>query len=177
MSKIEEDIIINKVASSGIITLNLEEYFNTGERILFDIKHLLFKEIILREKDFRDYIKTHDWTQYKNKNIAITCSNDAIVPTWAYMLLANAIQPYAHRYIFGDMLMLNNILFYDAIAKINTEDFRDTRVIIKGCSDIDVPVSAYVEISNKLLPVVKSLMYGEACSNVPIYKSHYNKKQ
>jgi hypothetical protein len=167
----EEQLEIeNKVLNSGLITLDLETLYHPGERVLFDIKPLLFREMILKEKDFREYIKTHDWTQYQGKNIAFICSTDAIVPTWAYMLLAKAIQPYANRYVFGDFQSLESTLFYDAISKIDIEELIDKRVIVKGCSDVNVPVSAYVEITNRLLPVVKSIMYGEACSNVPIYK-------
>ncbi len=167
----EEQLEIeNKVLNSGLVTFDLETLYHPGQRILFDIKPLLFRELILKEKDFREYIKTHDWSQYQGQNIAFICSSDSIVPTWAYMLLAKAIQPFANRYVFGDLQSLESILFYDAISKINLEELRDKRVIVKGCSDLNVPVSAYVEITNKLLPMVKSIMYGEACSNVPIYK-------
>jgi hypothetical protein len=162
--------IENKVASSSLITLNLEAYFNKGERVVLDIKPWLFMELILKEKDFREQVKNHDWTQYEEKNVAFVCSTDAIVPTWAYMLLAVYIEPYANRYVFGNIDVLNTILYQDAIQKINPIDFADARVIIKGCSDVPVPVSAYVEITHKLTPHVKSIMYGEACSNVPIYK-------
>lgn len=167
----EEQLEIeNKVLNSGLITFDLENLYHSGERIPFDIKPLLFREMIVKEKDFREYIKTYDWSQYQGKNIAFICTSDALVPTWAYMLLAKAIQPYANRYVFGDLQLLESILFYDAISKINMEEFKDKRVIVKGCSDKNVPVSAYVEITNKLLPLVKSIMYGEACSNVPIFK-------
>lgn len=167
----EEQLEIeNKVLNSGLITFDLETLYHPGQRILFDIKPLLFREMILKEKDFREYIKTHDWSQYQGQNIAFICSTDAIVPTWAYMLLAKAIQPFANRYVFGDLQSLEYTLFYDAISKIDLEELRDKRVIVKGCSDQNVPVSAYVEITNKLLPLVKSIMYGEACSNVPIFK-------
>ncbi len=166
----EQFEIENKVLNSGLITFDLENLYHPGERMLFDIKPLLFREMILKEKDFREFIKTHDWSQYQGKNLAFICSSDAIVPTWAYMLLAKAIQPYANRYVFGDLLSLESTLFYDAISTINMEEFKNKRVIVKGCSDQNVPVSAYIEITNKLLPVVKSIMYGEACSNVPIYK-------
>jgi hypothetical protein len=168
---LEEQLEIeNKVLNSGLITFDLENLYHSGERIPFDIKPLLYREMIVKEKDFREYIKTHDWSQYQGKNIAFICTSDALVPTWAYMLLAKAIQPYANRYVFGDLQLLESILFYDAISKINMEEFKDKRVIVKGCSDKNVPVSAYVEITNKLLPLVKSIMYGEACSNVPIFK-------
>jgi hypothetical protein len=166
----ETDLIENKIANSGLITIDLELLSHAGERVLFDIKDWLFRELILKEKDFREFIKTHDWMQYQNKNIAFYCSTDAIVPTWAYMLLAAAVQQYANRFIFGDLHQLEITLYNDAIAQINENDYTDKRIIIKGCSHNEMPVSAYVEISNKLLPVVKSLMYGEACSNVPIFK-------
>lgn len=162
--------IENKIANSGLVTLNLEDYFDAGERVLLDIKPWLFMEMILKEKDFREFVKLHDWSSYQGKNVAFFCSADAIVPTWAYMLLAVNIQPFANRYVFGSIDTLNTVLYQDALQKINPDDYKDLRLIIKGCSDVPVPVSAYVEITNKLLPVVKSLMYGEACSNVPIYK-------
>lgn len=162
--------IKNKVAQSGLITLNLEDYYHTGERIAFDIKPWLFKEMILKEADFRSFIKEHNWVQYQNKNLAINCSTDAIIPVWAYMLLGLSVQNIANRYIFGNLQTLEETLYYDAIAKINATDFADKRVIVKGCSNKPVPVQAYLEITNKLAPVVKSLMYGEACSNVPLYK-------
>lgn len=166
----EIDIIENKVANSGLITIDLELFRHNGERILFDIKDWLFREIILKEADFRTFVKNHDWAQYQNKNIAFYCSTDAIVPTWAYLLLAAAVQQHANRYIFGNLQQLEITLYNDSINQINIADYEDKRVIVKGCSHNELPVSAYVEISNKLLPVVKSLMYGEACSNVPIFK-------
>ncbi len=162
--------IQNKIANSGLITIDLEELYHKGERILFDIKDQLFRGMILREKDFREFVKLHDWSQYQNKNIAFVCSADAIIPTWAYMLLAVSVEPFANRYVFGDLQILETILFNDALQKINAEEYKDVRVIIKGCSDVHVPVSAYVEITHKLSPYVKSIMYGEACSNVPIWK-------
>jgi len=162
--------IENKIAESGLITIDLEDFYHKGERILFDIKDQLFRGVILREKDFREFVKTHDWSQYQHKNIAFTCSADAIIPTWAYMLLAVSIEPFANRYVFGNLEILETVLFNDALQKINAEQYKDVRVIIKGCGDIPIPVSAYVEITHKLSPYVKSLMFGEACSNVPIYK-------
>lgn len=167
----EQNEIVNRVTESGLITLDLEDYYHQGERILFDIKPWLFREMILREKEFRQQIALHDWKEYTNKNIAFTCTADALIPTWAYMLLAASVQPYAHRYVFGNLQVLESTLYQDAVAKIDVELYRNARVIVKGCSDVQVPVSAYVELSSKLLPVVKTLMYGEACSNVPVYKN------
>jgi hypothetical protein len=165
-----QENFVNKVATSGLMTLNLEEYFHQGERVVYDIKDNLFHGLMLREKDFREFIKTHDWSAYTDKNIAITCSADAIVPTWAYMLLANKMKPYANEVVFGTLETLEATLFVRALAKIDLNSFANERVVIKGCADIEVPVAAYVEITNLLTPVVKSIMYGEPCSTVPIYK-------
>jgi len=165
-----QENIVNKVASSGLLTLNLEEYYNEGERVLYDMKENLFHGLILREKDFREFIKTHDWSLYAGKNVAIICSADAIVPTWAYMLLANKLKPFANEVVFGNLETLEAVLFTKALAKINLNSFAGERVVVKGCGDIEVPVSAYVEITNLLTPVVKSIMYGEPCSTVPVYK-------
>jgi Protein of unknown function (DUF2480) len=165
-----EETIINKVAKSGLVSLDLETYYHTGERVVYDLKDNLFMGLILKEKDFREFLKNHDWTQYKGKNVAIVCSEDAIVPTWAYMLLALHLSPHAHTVVFGDLAALEDKLFYDALAQINPEDFRDARVVVKGCSKFPVPASAYVEITRKLQPVVQTLMFGEPCSTVPLYK-------
>ena len=165
-----QENIVNKVANSGLVTLNLEEYFHKGERIVYDIKDNLFHGLILKEQDFRTFIKEHNWEQYAGKNIAITCSADAIVPTWAYMLLANRMKPFANEVVFGSLETLETVLFTKALSKIKIDSFAGERVVIKGCADIEVPVSAYVEITALLTPVVKSIMYGEPCSTVPIYK-------
>lgn len=165
-----QENFVNKVAASGLITLNLEEYFHQGERVVYDIKDNLFHGLMLREKDFREFIKTHDWSVYAGKNIAVQCSADAIVPTWAYMLLANKMMPYANEVVFGSLETLEATLFVRALSKIDINSYANERVVIKGCADIEVPVAAYVEITNLLTPVVKSIMYGEPCSTVPIYK-------
>lgn len=164
-----QETIINKVAQSGLVTIDLSTARPTGERILYDIKDNLFQGLILREKDFRDFIKAHNWEQYAGKQVAITCSTDAIVQTWAYMLLANKMQPYALEVILGDLSTLEDELYRKVIAKMNTEQYRNQRIVIKGCSD-DVPASAYVELTKKLTGVVKSIMFGEPCSTVPVYK-------
>lgn len=162
--------IINRVAKSGLISLDLEAYYHQGERIVYDLKDNLFMGMILKEKDFREFLKTHDWTQYRGKNVAVTCTEDAIVPTWAYMLLALQLGPYANTVVFGDINDLEEKLFFDAINQINPEDYRDARVVVKGCSKHPVPTAAYVEIAQKLQPVVQTLMFGEPCSTVPLYK-------
>ncbi len=162
--------IINKVANSGLVTIDLEELFPIGERIAFDIKPILIEELLLREKDFREFIKTNDWTQYKNKSIAVFCSSEAIIPRWAWMLIASALEPFAKKIVFGSLEKLEEALFYDLISSLDIETYRDQKVVIKGCSNRPVPVSAYLELTAKLRPIVKSIMYGEPCSTVPVYK-------
>lgn len=162
--------IVNKVAQSGLITLNLEDFYQQGERVVYDIKDNLFHGLILKEKDFREFVKNHDWAQYQDKFVAITCSADAIVPTWAYMLLANKMKPFAKEVVFGDLQTLETVLFTKALQSIDLSQFEGQRVVVKGCGEIDVPVSAYVQITNLLTPVAQSIMFGEPCSTVPIYK-------
>lgn len=162
--------IVNKVANSGLITLNLEDYYPTGDRCFFDMKNHLFEGLILKEKDFRDFVKSHHWEQYQNQYIAIGCTTDAIIPVWAYMLVCNALAPFATKVVQGDLTQLESILFEEAIAKLNVREFEGERVIIKGCSNKPVPEHAYVCLTQKLSGVVKSIMFGEACSTVPIYK-------
>jgi uncharacterized protein DUF2480 len=165
-----QENIINKVAQSGLVTLDPASFYPEGDRVVYDIKDNLFQGLILREKDFREFVKAHDWSQYAGKNVAVTCTADAIVPAWAYMLLANRLAPYAREVVFGDAEVLETVLFIKGIASMDAEQYRDQRIVIKGCGDIPVPVSAYVELTKKLTPIVKSLMFGEPCSTVPIYK-------
>jgi hypothetical protein len=162
--------IVNKVASSSLVTFDLEKYFEPGERILLDIKEQLYEGLVLREKDFRAFIKNHDWSKYENKLVAITCSTDAIVPTWAYMLLAIALKPYASRVFFGSLLELEIDIYREALNNIEWSSFKDAKVVIKGCSKVEVPVAIYVYVVNKLLPYASSLMFGEPCSTVPLFK-------
>lgn len=166
-----EETIINKVASSGIITLDLEEMYPHGERVVFDLKPLLWQEIALKEEDLRNFVKTHDWSQYKDKFVSIHCSADAIVPTWAYMLVASSLQPHAAFVTQGDAEHLERAIFTRFVLQMDEEPYRSSRVVVKGCSKLPVPLNAYVELSAKLLPVVKSLMFGEPCSTVPLYKA------
>jgi hypothetical protein len=165
------DEIINKVANSGIVTIDLEEFYPKGNRVLFDIKPLLFHELILKEKDFREYIKQHDWTQYQDSYVAVTCSNDAIVPTWAYMLLTIALEPYAKKVVFGTIETLEAVLYHESLTILNYSDYTDKRVVIKGCGSLEVTTNAYVELTKGLKPFAKSIMYGEPCSTVPLYKA------
>jgi len=162
--------IENKVANSGLITISLEDFHQKGDRVLFDIKPLLWQELALKEKDFRGFIKQNDWSQYQNKFLAITCSADAIVPTWAFMLIAIALQPYVKKVIFGNLSDLERELYIDAVNHFDLNSIADKRVLVKGCGDINIPDSAFIYVSEKFIPVVKSLMFGEACSNVPLYK-------
>ncbi|MBX2956000.1 MAG: DUF2480 family protein [Cyclobacteriaceae bacterium] len=167
----DEKEIVNKVASSALVTFDLEELYQPGERILIDIKDQLFQGLVLKEKDFRDFVKTHNWQQYHDKFVAITCSVDAIVPTWAYMLLASALQPYARLFFFGSLERLEEKIFEEVLSKIHWADFSGRKVVVKGCSKVNVPVSVYTEVTRRLRPVVASLMFGEPCSTVPLYKA------
>ncbi|AHF16266.1 DUF2480 family protein [Niabella soli] len=165
-----EPVIRNKVAESGIITLNLEDYYPKEPVVIFDIKDFLFMGLILKEKEFRAALKEVDWTLYQNKTVGIVCTADAIVPLWAYMLIVSYLQPVAAFIGLGDAAVIKNKLLLKNIEVIAENEFTDARVVIKGCGDIPVSEEAYAAISVKLLPVVKSLMYGEPCSTVPVYK-------
>ena len=166
----EAELIINRVAGSGLVTLDLEDYYDRGERVVYDLKDNLFMGMILKEKDFRAFLKEHDWTAYTGKNVAITCTEDAIIPTWAYMLLTLQLQPHANTVVYGTLDDLAEKLYFDAIATINVETYRGAKVVVKGCSKVPVPTAAYVELTRLLAPVVQSLLYGEPCSTVPLYK-------
>jgi hypothetical protein len=164
------ETIVNKVAESGIITLDLAPYTHADDVAVFDLKPFLFKEMILREKDYRAALQTHDWKQYEGKHVAVTCSVEAIVPVWAYMLAASYLQPVAASVYFGNEADLAASLIRSRISEIDVREYTDKRVVIKGCGDTPIPDAAYVAITYHLRPVVKSLMYGEPCSTVPIYK-------
>jgi hypothetical protein len=165
-----EEQIINRVASSHLVTLDLERFHQPGDRVLYDIKDLLFQGLVLREKDFRDHVRHHDWLTYKDKLVAITCSADAIIPTWAYMLLTVALQPHARRVFFGSLEEMETVLFLEAMGAMDWNQFWDAKVVIKGCGDVHVPPAAYVEATARLSSVAASVMYGEPCSTVPVFK-------
>ena len=165
------DGIVNKVANSGIISIDLEEFRVEGERTIFDITPHLYQGLILREKDFREFVKNNDWSVYTGKIVGITCTVDAIVPTWAYMLITLALEPFAKRVIFGDLRDIEQVLFAEKLTALDASEFRDARVVIKGCGDKEVPVNAFVQLTSLLKPYVKSIMYGEPCSTVPLYKA------
>lgn len=165
-----ENQIINRVVDSGLISIDLEEIYPSGENIVIDIKDQLFQGIILREKDFREYVKTHNWESYKDKNVAIICSEDAIIPTWAYMLIVVKLQPHANAVIFGNLDALELSLWQTELSKLNLSNYNNSKIVIKGCSNKPVPVFAYAELVRLLMPIAASIMYGEPCSTVPLYK-------
>ena len=164
------DLIVNKVAESGLISLDLEQWYPGQPTALFDIKDHLFMGMIVKEKAFRESLKQTDWSVYNNKAVAITCSADAIIPVWAYMLLASYLQPVCADLYIGTEQELLKHLFLRNIDAADLSSYKDQRVIVKGCGDIPIGEFAYIEISKRLLPLVKTLMYGEPCSTVPVYK-------
>jgi hypothetical protein len=165
------DEIINKVSQSGLLTLDLEQYYPQEKIVLFDLKPYLFMELILKEKEFRAALQETDWQQYKDQVVAVYCSGDAIIPVWAYMLVASYLQPVARDIIQGDEQTALRQLLLKNISAIDPQAFRDKRVVVKGCGEKEIGAFAYLEITRLLRPVVKSIMYGEPCSTVPVYKS------
>ncbi|HEX5169564.1 MAG TPA: DUF2480 family protein [Cyclobacteriaceae bacterium] len=166
----ENQEITNRVAQSSLISFDLEELHQPGDRVLLDIREQLYEGLILKEKDFRAFIRDYSWESYKNKFVAINCSTDAVIPTWAFMLLAVALKPFAKKVVYGTLEDLEIILFQEALAKIDWEKFNDAKVVVKGCSKINVPIQAYVETINRLRPYASSIMFGEPCSTVPLFK-------
>ncbi|RME97531.1 MAG: DUF2480 family protein [Bacteroidetes bacterium] len=162
--------LVNRVAASGLITIRLEDYFPTTEIVSFDLKDYLFMELMLKEKDFRAALKAHDWSQYEGKVLLVYCSTDAIIPQWAYMLVAASAAPYAKDVFQGQAEAYYQTFYLRQIDQMDLEQYRDQRIVIKGCSEHPVPLAAYVELTRRLQPIARSLMYGEPCSTVPIYK-------
>lgn len=162
--------IVNRVAQSGLYTLDLEEYYPKEEIVLFDLKPLLFREMILKEKEFRAALQATDWASYQGKVLAVTCTVDTIIPSWAYMLVAVQAQPYAKDIFLGDRQAALQELFLANLRAMDITPFTGQRVVVKGCGDQSVGAFAYLEIARRLRPIVKSILYGEACSNVPIFK-------
>jgi hypothetical protein len=165
------EAIINKVSESGLITLDLEQYYPKEETVLFDLKGYLYMGLILKEKDFREALKSLEWEIYRNKYVGIVCSTDAIIPPWAYMLVASYLEPVAKDVVMGDEKEVHKIVFLKNILNINVNDFADKRIVVKGCGEIPIEEFAYMEITKLLRPVAKTIMYGEPCSTVPIYKA------
>jgi hypothetical protein len=170
-----ESVIINKVAESGLVTLDLETYYPKQEIKAFDLKDFLFMGLILKEKDYRIALLATNWSDYANKNVYITCTVDAIIPMWAYMLAASYLQPVANEIVFGNEKKMIESIIIKNLAAININEFEDKRVVVKGCGEVSIPEIAYVEITNKLRAVAKSIMYGEPCSTVPIFKKQVAK--
>lgn len=162
--------IINRVANSKLLTFNLEDIYPNGERIAFDISSWLLEGIVLREKEFRQKAKDHDWSQYKDKFVALFCSTDAIVPGWAFLLLSLHLAPHVKKVTVGSLEELESILFAELLNDLDVSEFQDKPVIIKGCAHKPIPQNAYVLLAQKLHPIAKSIMYGEACSSVPLFK-------
>ena len=165
-----EDIIINKVAQSSIETVDLEKFYPEGDNLAFDLKDYLFMELILKEKDYRESLKNVEWSVYENKNVCITCTADAIIPLWAYMLAVSYLQPVARDVVVGNEAFMHEVLFLKNLWKIDPAEYEGKRVVVKGCGEKEIPASVYAEITRILRPVAKSIMYGEPCSTVPVYK-------
>jgi len=165
-----DDEIVNRVSQSSLITIDPEDYFPKVEIVEIDLKDILFQGQILREKDLRDFIKSHNWSIYKDKNVAIHCSEEAIIPIWAYLLLSIAVEPFAKKIFYGNRELLIKQLFIEAIEKEDWGRYTDTKVVIKGCGKIPIPTEIYVDIVTRLTPIANSVMFGEACSTIPLYK-------
>jgi hypothetical protein len=163
--------VVNRVQTSSLVTLDLEQHYTPGDRIFYDLKPLLFQEIILREKDFRETLKTTDWSVYKDKHVAIGCTADAIIPTWAFMLVAINLESVAKTVFFGSLPELEIHLFRNTLSVLNWTQYQGAKVVVKGCSKIHVPEAIYVEVAARLKPIAASIMFGEPCSTVPLFKA------
>ena len=165
------DTLVNKIANSGLITLRPEEWMQDVTPAVIDLKNFLFMELILKEQDFREMMKTHDWAQYRGKTVCVFCSVDAIIPSWAFMLISTHVIPFTQDIFFGTPEQWINQKLLRHVDELDITPYIDQRVIIKGCSDgIVIGPEIYMALTNKLVPVVKSLMFGEPCSTVPVYK-------
>ena len=162
--------IVNRVAESKLITFDLQEFYPNGERVFFDISEWLEKGLVLKEKKFRDKAKGHAWGEFKGKYVAIDCSTDAIIPAWAPLLIASYLNSFAKEVVFGDLEMLENHIFKGIIDDLNLDLYRDKPIIIKGCSEKEIPENVFIQLLARFQKVAKSIFYGEACSSVPIWK-------
>ncbi len=162
--------IINRIENSKLVTIDLEDFYPKGKRFIIDIKDWLFQELILRERDFREQIKDHNWSRYKDCYVALTCTSDAIIPSWAYLLLTTKLTLISKKVVVGNIELLETVLFQKIIENLDVSNYRDKSIIIKGCSNKLIPASAYAMLIGKVLPIAKTIMYGEACSTVPLYK-------
>jgi hypothetical protein len=165
-----EDEIINKVNTSGLLVIDLGDWYDTRPRILIDLKDFLWQGIAIKEKEYREQLKNMDWSLYNNSLVAITCSEDALIPTWAYMLIASKLQPYAAKIVFGTLDQLDYVLFENKLNSLDIEGYKDKKIVIKGCGKYDISPNAYMLLTQKLQPMASSIMFGEPCSTVPIYK-------
>lgn len=165
-----QDEIINRVANSKLKVIDLEDFYPNGKRVSFDITDWLFEGFVLREKDFRAYVASHDWSQYQDCYVALHCSTDAIVPDWAYMLISIQLRDYAKLAVIGNLEHLESIIYTSIISNLDVSNYKDLPVIIKGCSHKPVPANALILLTQKLKPIAKSILFGEACSSVPLYK-------
>jgi len=163
--------IVNKISQSALITLDLEKYFPEEKITMFDLKPFLFMELILKEKDFRAALQDTDWNQYRDQIVGVYCSSDAIIPLWAYMLVAGWLVPVAKDVVQGDEQTVLRQVISEKIAAIDPAEFMDKRIVVKGCGEKAIGAFAYLEITKRLRPVAKSIMFGEPCSTVPVYKS------
>ncbi|NND09364.1 MAG: DUF2480 family protein [Saprospiraceae bacterium] len=171
---VDQKPLINRVAASSLVTVNLEDFYPTDEIKSFDLTDYLWKGLILKEKEFRAELQSHDWTQYNNRYLCVYCSADAIIPVWAYMLIARYAEPEALDLYCGTQEEFLHTFFHDALQSFDVQTLKDKKVVIKGCSNKPVPTSAYFELTKVLRPLVQSIMYGEPCSTVPIYKKPTN---
>ncbi|WP_456378948.1 DUF2480 family protein [Lutibacter sp.] len=163
--------IVNRVANSQLKTIDLEELYPSGERVIIDIKRWLFQELILKETEFREHLKNYNWKQYKNKYVALNCSSNAIIPSWAFMLIATYVSPFAKKVVVGNLTQLETSIFYEIISNFTVKDYKNKSIIIKGCATKPIPETAYIQLIEKLQPIAKSIMFGEACSTVPLFKN------
>ena len=166
-----KDEIINRVANSKLVTLDLEDYYPKGARVSFDISPWLLEGIVLKESDFREKAKTYDWSKHQDQYVALYCSTDAIIPGWAYMFLSLQLAPYSKKVVVGDLEELEKVLFTELLVQFDVSTFIGQPVIIKGCTKLPIPDNAFVLLAQRLQEVAKSIMYGEACSSVPLYKN------
>lgn len=164
------DEIVNRVAKSSLKTIDLEDYYPEGKREVLDIKQWLFNDFILKEVEFREHLKNHNWQQYQNQYVALSCSRDVILPSWAFLLVTTYLNPFVKKVVIGNLTTLETAIFYDVISSINYDEFKNLPIIIKGCSNKPIPETAYAFLIERLQPVAQSIMFGEACSTVPLFK-------
>ena len=162
--------IVNRIANSQLVTIDLEDYYPVGKRIVFDLSIWLHEGLILIEKSFREKIELHDWTAYSNSYVALTCKTDAIIPSWAYLLITTKLSPFTNKVVVGNLEMLETVIYQDIISKMTVAAYVDKPIIIKGCSNKPIPESASIMLVDKLMPIAKTILFGEACSTVPLYK-------